>query len=128
VVAYGRVAGEPTASTAPLAVRCNGEERFARLELGSVDAPGARDWCSGVPALRGSAAADPRCTIPRWSGSPSRTWGWPTQGRASVPPAPGAAAPWSIRAGGGRRASPRGVIRADPGGPFAAWRRRCARL
>ena len=41
--------------------RCGGrkgDERFARLELGGVDAPGIRDRCSGVPALWRSAAAD----------------------------------------------------------------------
>jgi len=35
-----------------------GEERFGRLELGGAHAPGVRDRCSGVPTLRGAAAAD----------------------------------------------------------------------
>ena len=46
VVAYGRVAPEPTALAPPLAAGRGGhegEERFARLELGGVDAPGVRD-------------------------------------------------------------------------------------
>ena len=61
VVAYGRVVLEPTALAPPLAAGpedTTGEERFARLELGSVDAPSVRDRCSGVPSLWRSAAAD----------------------------------------------------------------------
>jgi hypothetical protein len=37
---------------------CKGADRFAGLELGGAHAPGVRDRCSAVPALRGSAAAD----------------------------------------------------------------------
>ena len=46
VVAYGRVAPEPTALAPPLAAGRGGhkgEERFARLELGGAHAPGVRD-------------------------------------------------------------------------------------
>jgi len=101
-----------------------------------VRAPGAgRRWCTGRSRLMFWRARiawvgcgwSRRCTIPPWSGNSSRTWGWPAQGRA---PGPAPPVPWSALRGrdGRRRACAASVVPAEPGGLFAAWRRRCARL
>jgi hypothetical protein len=123
VVAYGRVASEPTAAPTPRDPglrRHRGHARAARLDLGGPHAPGIRHRCFGVCPLWGPAAPDrypprprrhpedPRAPGPRPLGAESRPR--PTHARrrrALIAPSRGA-----------RAASlPPLTIRPDPPGP-----------